>query len=221
MPNGAMCVPSCPSPSACASSESPSRADTPFIACRKASRSSPLDAARAISAGSKTEQQALGCYCSNSRGCPSCRRRVGSCHSPSSERTQPRSGRTPGTITCPQRILTMAKHSDRQGKACRHPRWRGRRLRALRRRKQRRPHHRRDRRRQKDQVRLSPPPEWSVRPSECRLLVAWNRTMLIGRGIRAWAGLVNPNCTAFIGNGVVVHIPAFFEELDNLTKKGE
>jgi len=34
------------------------------------------------------------------------------------------------------------------------------------------------------------------------------------------SGLVNPNCTAFIGNGVVVHIPAFFEELDNLTKKG-
>lgn len=34
-------------------------------------------------------------------------------------------------------------------------------------------------------------------------------------------GLVNPDCTAFIGNGVVVHVPAFFEELDNLTKKGE
>lgn len=34
------------------------------------------------------------------------------------------------------------------------------------------------------------------------------------------SGLVNPDCTAFIGNGVVVHVPAFFEELDNLTKKG-
>lgn len=45
--------------------------------------------------------------------------------------------------------------------------------------------------------------------------------MLTDRGIRTCAGLVNPNCTAFIGNGVVVHIPAFFEELDNLTKKGE
>lgn len=33
-------------------------------------------------------------------------------------------------------------------------------------------------------------------------------------------GLVNPECTAFIGNGVVVHVPAFFDELDNLTKKG-
>ncbi|SCV67759.1 BQ2448_5370 [Microbotryum intermedium] len=34
------------------------------------------------------------------------------------------------------------------------------------------------------------------------------------------SGLVNPKCTAFIGNGVVVHVPAFFEELDKLTKKG-
>ncbi|KAM0787603.1 hypothetical protein ACM66B_003671 [Microbotryomycetes sp. NB124-2] len=34
------------------------------------------------------------------------------------------------------------------------------------------------------------------------------------------SGLVNPECTAFIGNGVVVHVPAFFEELDNLTAKG-
>ncbi|KAK4701846.1 adenylosuccinate synthase, partial [Phenoliferia sp. Uapishka_3] len=33
-------------------------------------------------------------------------------------------------------------------------------------------------------------------------------------------GLVNPKCVAFIGSGVVVHVPAFFEELDNLTKKG-
>ncbi|KAL8278168.1 hypothetical protein RQP46_009341 [Phenoliferia psychrophenolica] len=34
------------------------------------------------------------------------------------------------------------------------------------------------------------------------------------------SGLVNPKCVAFIGSGVVVHVPAFFEELDNLTKKG-
>ncbi|KAI5478421.1 adenylosuccinate synthetase [Pseudohyphozyma bogoriensis] len=34
------------------------------------------------------------------------------------------------------------------------------------------------------------------------------------------SGLVNPKCTAFIGSGVVVHVPAFFEELENLTKKG-
>ena len=34
-------------------------------------------------------------------------------------------------------------------------------------------------------------------------------------------GLVNPECVAFIGNGVVVHIPAFFQELDNLVAKGE
>lgn len=33
-------------------------------------------------------------------------------------------------------------------------------------------------------------------------------------------GLVNPECVAFIGNGVVVHIPAFFQELDNLVAKG-
>lgn len=35
------------------------------------------------------------------------------------------------------------------------------------------------------------------------------------------SGLVNPNCVAFIGSGVVVHIPAFFEELDTLQKKGQ
>ena len=33
-------------------------------------------------------------------------------------------------------------------------------------------------------------------------------------------GLVNPECTAFIGSGVVVHVPSFFEELDTLEKKG-
>ncbi|EJD53279.1 Adenylosuccinate synthetase [Auricularia subglabra TFB-10046 SS5] len=34
------------------------------------------------------------------------------------------------------------------------------------------------------------------------------------------SGLVNPNCTALIGSGVVVHVPSFFEELDALEAKG-
>ncbi|KAL2708637.1 Adenylosuccinate synthetase [Kluyveromyces marxianus] len=34
------------------------------------------------------------------------------------------------------------------------------------------------------------------------------------------SGLVNPNCQNLIGNGVVIHIPSFFEELENLEKKG-
>lgn len=34
------------------------------------------------------------------------------------------------------------------------------------------------------------------------------------------AGLVNPDCIAFIGSGVVVHVPAFFKELDTVEKKG-
>ncbi|BGP07708.1 Adenylosuccinate synthetase [Rhodotorula toruloides] len=34
------------------------------------------------------------------------------------------------------------------------------------------------------------------------------------------SGLVNPECTAFIGNGVVVHVPSFFQELDTLISKG-
>lgn len=33
-------------------------------------------------------------------------------------------------------------------------------------------------------------------------------------------GLINPNCTAFIGSGVVIHIPSFFAELDVLERKG-
>jgi hypothetical protein len=31
---------------------------------------------------------------------------------------------------------------------------------------------------------------------------------------------VNPNCVGLIGNGVVVHLPSFFEELDALQSKG-
>lgn len=34
------------------------------------------------------------------------------------------------------------------------------------------------------------------------------------------SGLVNPRCIGFIGNGVVVHVPSFFSELDTLEKKG-
>ncbi|KAI0748724.1 Adenylosuccinate synthetase [Daedaleopsis nitida] len=34
------------------------------------------------------------------------------------------------------------------------------------------------------------------------------------------SGLVNPQCTGIIGNGVVVHIPSFFAELDALQKDG-
>ena len=34
------------------------------------------------------------------------------------------------------------------------------------------------------------------------------------------SGLVNPRCAGFIGSGVVVHVPSFFAELDNIEKKG-
>ncbi|ORX38344.1 putative adenylosuccinate synthase [Kockovaella imperatae] len=34
------------------------------------------------------------------------------------------------------------------------------------------------------------------------------------------SGLVNEKCTAFIGSGVVVHIPSLFNELDTLERKG-
>lgn len=34
------------------------------------------------------------------------------------------------------------------------------------------------------------------------------------------SGLVNPRCQNILGSGVVVHIPSFFEELENLEKKG-
>lgn len=35
------------------------------------------------------------------------------------------------------------------------------------------------------------------------------------------AGLINPKVTAFIGSGVVVHVPSLFNELDTLERKGE
>ncbi|KAJ6482856.1 AMPSase 1 [Mycena vitilis] len=34
------------------------------------------------------------------------------------------------------------------------------------------------------------------------------------------SGLVNPSCTGLIGNGVVVHVPSFFDELDALQAQG-
>ncbi len=33
-------------------------------------------------------------------------------------------------------------------------------------------------------------------------------------------GLINPKCQAFIGSGVVVHIPSLFNEMDTLERKG-
>lgn len=34
------------------------------------------------------------------------------------------------------------------------------------------------------------------------------------------SGLINPNCKNLIGSGVVVHIPSFFRELEDLKQKG-
>lgn len=34
------------------------------------------------------------------------------------------------------------------------------------------------------------------------------------------SGLINPKCVNLVGTGVVVHVPSFFEELENLQKKG-
>jgi len=34
------------------------------------------------------------------------------------------------------------------------------------------------------------------------------------------SGLVNPDCAVLIGNGVVVHLPNLFQELDKLQSKG-
>lgn len=34
------------------------------------------------------------------------------------------------------------------------------------------------------------------------------------------SGLINPSCVSVIGNGVVVHIPSLFNELESLKKKG-
>lgn len=34
------------------------------------------------------------------------------------------------------------------------------------------------------------------------------------------SGLVNPNCKNLVGSGVVIHVPSFFQELENLEAKG-
>jgi adenylosuccinate synthase len=34
------------------------------------------------------------------------------------------------------------------------------------------------------------------------------------------SGLINPKCISVIGNGVVVHLPSFFQEIENTEKKG-
>ncbi|EDO17996.1 hypothetical protein Kpol_1054p43 [Vanderwaltozyma polyspora DSM 70294] len=34
------------------------------------------------------------------------------------------------------------------------------------------------------------------------------------------SGLVNPNCSNLLGNGVVIHVPSLFSELNNLSEKG-
>jgi adenylosuccinate synthase len=34
------------------------------------------------------------------------------------------------------------------------------------------------------------------------------------------SGLISPQCTAVIGNGVVVHVPSLFDELDQLEQQG-
>jgi hypothetical protein len=34
-------------------------------------------------------------------------------------------------------------------------------------------------------------------------------------------GLINPDCIALIGNGVVVHLPSFFEEKAKIEAKGK
>ena len=36
----------------------------------------------------------------------------------------------------------------------------------------------------------------------------------------AFAGLINPACTGLIGNGVVIHLPSFFKEVDALQEQG-
>lgn len=34
------------------------------------------------------------------------------------------------------------------------------------------------------------------------------------------SGLINPNCVNLVGSGVVIHVPSFFQELENIEKKG-
>lgn len=59
-----------------------------------------------------------------------------------------------------------------------------------------------------------------LKPTTQEITETIELTLLTIFVVSAPTGLVNPKCTAFIGSGVVVHVPAFFEELENLTKKG-
>jgi adenylosuccinate synthase len=50
--------------------------------------------------------------------------------------------------------------------------------------------------------------------------------LLVSHFLQVWehvliSGLINPKVNAFIGSGVVVHIPSLFNELDTLERKGE
>ncbi len=62
-----------------------------------------------------------------------------------------------------------------------------------------------------DHICVSSSSEWCVLP-EISLRSAHILTFQLG--------LVNPKCTGLIGNGVVVHIPSFFVELDALQSQG-
>lgn len=42
-------------------------------------------------------------------------------------------------------------------------------------------------------------------------------TLMVWRGV----GLINPKCAGFIGSGLVINIPAMFEELDALEAQGQ
>lgn len=55
---------------------------------------------------------------------------------------------------------------------------------------------------------------FNLLPSGMSLIVSEDGTMLI-------TGLINPKVNAFIGSGVVVHIPSLFNELDTLERKGK
>lgn len=53
-------------------------------------------------------------------------------------------------------------------------------------------------------------------PVVCGLIASLYTSFLLSNV----AGLINPECTAFIGSGVVVHVPSLFNELDTLERKG-
>ena len=51
--------------------------------------------------------------------------------------------------------------------------------------------------------------------------ILWHPPASISLCALLTSGLINPKCTAFIGSGVVVHVPSLFNELDTLERKGE